>query len=161
MLQVPARLDCLGRRIMSELWRPVVGYEGTYEVSDAGRVRRVGGRVLKRTGRGKNRYPSVNLSVAGVARCRFVHLLVIEAFVGPRPLGMQARHLNGDRNDPRLVNLRWGTPSENNLDRVAHGTHHYAARTACSQGHAFDDANTYITVEGARRCRKCRRSDAA
>lgn len=44
---------------------------------------------------------------------RFVHRMVLEAFVGPRPEGMVAMHLNNDRADNRVENLRWGTLSEN------------------------------------------------
>lgn len=145
-----------------ETWLPVAGYEGAYEVSNLGAVRRVGGRTLRHSLRGKGLYPSVNLSLNGRARCRFVHLLVLQAFVGERPSPeMQGRHLNGNKFDARLANLQWGTPSENNLDRVAHGTHQNAAKAACPQGHEYDSANTYRTAEGARRCRACRRRAAA
>lgn len=49
-----------------------------------------------------------------------VHRLVLEAFVGPCPAGMVGCHNNGDHTDNRLENLRWDTPSANNLDRIAH-----------------------------------------
>ena len=42
--------------------------------------------------------------------------------MGPRPEGMECRHLNGDRKDNRIENLRWGTRAENAQDRVIHGT---------------------------------------
>lgn len=58
----------------------------------------------------------------GFRRTRKVHRLVLEAFVGPRPVGFQARHLNGDRRDNRLENLAWGTALENARDRDRHGT---------------------------------------
>jgi HNH endonuclease len=51
-----------------------------------------------------------------------VHGLVLEAFVGPRPDGMQCRHKNGIRHDNRVENLAWGTPQENSDDRTQHGT---------------------------------------
>jgi hypothetical protein len=51
-----------------------------------------------------------------------VHLLVLTAFVGPPANGQQCRHLNGDRCDPRLENLTWGTAKENSADRILHGT---------------------------------------
>lgn len=53
---------------------------------------------------------------------RFVHRLLLEAFVGPCPPGMQACHRNGDPADNRLDNLRWGTPASNMADQKIHGT---------------------------------------
>jgi hypothetical protein len=51
-----------------------------------------------------------------------VHRLVLEAFVGPCPAGMEACHNNGVRTDNRLENLRWDTRSANCRDRIRHGT---------------------------------------
>lgn len=55
-------------------------------------------------------------------RCRFVHLLVLYAFKGPCPEGLQGRHLNGNRLDCRADNLAWGTVQENHDDKQRHGT---------------------------------------
>ncbi len=55
-------------------------------------------------------------------KMRYIHLLVLEAFKGPRPEGMQARHLNGVRTDNRPENLEWGTCKENHADKRIHGT---------------------------------------
>jgi hypothetical protein len=52
-----------------------------------------------------------------------VHCLVLEAFVGPRPNGMQGCHFpNQNYSDNRLENLRWDTPAGNWGDRIANGT---------------------------------------
>jgi hypothetical protein len=51
-----------------------------------------------------------------------VHRIILETFVGPRPDGMQCRHLNGNASDNRLENLTWGTPQENSQDAARHGT---------------------------------------
>lgn len=51
-----------------------------------------------------------------------VHLLVLRLFRGPAPEGMQARHLDGNKDNNRLDNLEWGTPKENNQDKIRHGT---------------------------------------
>src|SRR5690606_11426355 len=51
-----------------------------------------------------------------------VHHLVASAFHGQRPRGHECRHLNGAPSDCRAENLSWGTPKENGLDRILHGT---------------------------------------
>lgn len=52
-----------------------------------------------------------------------VHRLVLEAFVGPCPEGMECRHLDDDPINNKLENLRWGTRSENMYDSVRNGKH--------------------------------------
>jgi hypothetical protein len=63
----------------------------------------------------------VSLCTNGVAYKRAVHRLVLEAFVGLRPLGMECRHLNGKCRDNRLDNLKWGSTDENLADKIQHG----------------------------------------
>jgi hypothetical protein len=52
----------------------------------------------------------------------YVHRLVLEAFIGPCPPGLECRHLDRDPSNCRLDNLCWGTPLENNHDKRTHGT---------------------------------------
>jgi hypothetical protein len=125
--------------MMQEVWQPVVGYEGLYEVSDLGRVRSLDrwlpcrdgqrqwhrGKVLKQLSNG-NGYQGVSLSnlCEGIKPKRmYAHSLVLESFVGPRPSGHQAAHGDGDRSNNRLSNLRWATVSDNLADKLDHGTH--------------------------------------
>ena len=94
-----------------ERWKPVVGWEGFYEVSDWGRVRRIVGQ--HRSGG----YPAVTLSIPGRPTKRIrVHLLVLEAFKGPRPYRCEALHGNDIAYDNRAVYLRWGSRRENLAD---------------------------------------------
>lgn len=51
-----------------------------------------------------------------------VHLVILEVFCGPAPKGLCARHLNGNKRDNRLKNLRWGTYKQNTQDRWKHNT---------------------------------------
>lgn len=110
----------------AEEWRAVVGYEGFYEVSDLGRVRSLD-RTIQRKGQGphtiKGRvlspspdgggYLGVMLSVHGKARRAVIHRIVLLAFCGMPGEGEQADHINFDRSDNRLCNLRWIHHSEN------------------------------------------------
>lgn len=52
----------------------------------------------------------------------FVHVLLLIAFVGPKPKGHVTRHLNGNPQDNDLTNIVWGTPKQNYEDALRHGT---------------------------------------
>lgn len=58
----------------------------------------------------------------GSYRREYVHRLVLECIHGPAPEGMEARHLDGNRDNNALGNLRWGTRKENHADKKLHGT---------------------------------------
>lgn len=140
-------------------WKPVVGFPNYWVSADGEVFTEVLGRSLRQTV-GKNGYFVVNLSCGGITKTRTVHSLVIEAFVGPKPDALEARHLDGNAHNNRLVNLKYGTSSQNKLDTVAHGHHHNANKTHCRHGHAFDPANTLHAPPGKpthRQCRACAR----
>lgn len=99
-----------------EEWRPVVGWEGLYEVSSHGRVRSC--KVL-RPGL-TNGYKRVVLCDDGRRVTRGVHILVAEAFCGDRS-GPLVRHLDGTRDNNRATNLAFGTHLDNSADMIAHG----------------------------------------
>jgi hypothetical protein len=58
----------------------------------------------------------------GKVTCRYVHRLVLEAFVGPCPAGMEGCHKDGNTANNHQTNLRWGTKASNSFDTVLHGT---------------------------------------
>lgn len=119
--------------------REVPGCPGYY-VTNTGRVwstrahRGSRGRWLKLTNHNRG-YPSVRIQ----NKTRLLHSVVAEAFHGPRPVGLEVRHLNGNPLDNRASNLKWGTRSSNTLDQVRHGTHNQASKTECPQGHPYTD----------------------
>jgi hypothetical protein len=130
-----------------EIWRPVVGYEGLYEVSDLGNVRsldrevvgvrygkevtwKLKGKMLKPCQDGNYGLLAVKLPLA---RTRKIHRLVMEAFVGPCPENMEVCHWNGIPSDNRLENLRYDTHSANMQDAIRHGSYH---SEKCKAGYA-------------------------
>ena len=157
-----------------ENWRPVSGYEGVYSVSDHGRMRsdsRVAtyflarGEVTRHYAEkllvirlGTDGYPIVTLRKSGANRTLRVHRLVLESFVGPRPVGMCARHLDDNRDNNNLSNLAWGTPLENSLDARSNGRlNQNSNKTHCPQGHAYSADNTVLWKSNRRGCRTCQR----
>lgn len=145
--------------LRGEVWRAVPQYEGLYEVSNLGRLRSLPrattrGRLLKqRVIVGK--YLGTALSQEGREVNRLTHHLVAAAFLGSRPEGADVRHLDGNAANNCADNLAYGTHAENMRDMVQHGTNAMLARTHCPQGHPYDEANTYFTPTGGRRCRAC------
>jgi hypothetical protein len=105
----------------NEVWKPVVGYEGYYEVSNYGKVRNVK--------KGQSRRVNHVLALAkcpqgylyvGIRKDGYetrktyrVHRLVASAFIGECPVGYEVNHLNGVKDDNRVCNLQYVTPKEN------------------------------------------------
>lgn len=124
----------------AERWLPVVGYEGFYEVSDLGRVRSVNRTTSKRRLIGKMLSPvrnrngghvAVHLCRDGKRETRFVHWLVLRAFVGEGPDGFECDHINFDARDNRASNLRW-------ISHVENVRHSYSNRRhATGERHPF------------------------
>jgi len=121
-----------------EIWKPIPGWPA-YEVSNLGRVRSyytyakrphghkrservIAGepqRILKV--RSKLRYPYVILRAGRRSRTVQIHRLVLEAFVGPRPVGLMSCHNDGDAFNNHLDNLRYDTPRANVQDTIRMG----------------------------------------
>lgn len=149
-------------------WRQCPGVPG-YEVSSDGRIRSVPRIVIFKNGHQKSvkgcerktflvkGYRHLALGVDGKKRNFYVHLLVCEAFHGPRPSPVhEARHLNGDPLDNSAANLTWGTKRENALDTVRHGRNPWANKTHCPQGHEYTPENTaYWAPSYGRFCKAC------
>ena len=104
----------------------------------------------------------MSLYTQGKNKIRYVHSLVAESFIGPRPEGMEVCHNDGDPTNNHLDNLRYGTSSGNELDKVRHGTHYNAAKTHCPLGHELFTENipTSIAKLGRRQCLACVRARA-
>lgn len=159
-----------------ENWADIPGHPG-YQASDLGRIRSVDriGESRRRGGvvsvklRGKiiqaktlpNGYVRVHL---GSKYADYVHRLVLLAFVGDCPPGLECAHDDGIRGNNQLGNLAWKTRSANGLDRRRHGTATLGERnpswagSICRNGHAYTEENTRLHRRGdnvVRICRAC------
>lgn len=122
---------------MQEIWKPVPGYEGAYEVSSVGHVRSMerscfspnsGGyrtvpmKTLKVDIANIGHYPRVTLFRDGDRKKFKVADLVASAFIGPKPAGYETCHEDGNPSNSSAENLRYDTPRGNQADRKRHGT---------------------------------------
>lgn len=113
---------------MIEKWINIDGFE-SYQISNFGRVKRVTtapicnyGRILKQPCNNDG-YPGVTLYNKSVRKTIKIHVLVLSAFVGPKPNGLERLHIDGNPKNNRLTNLRYGTHKENMNDKMKHSRH--------------------------------------
>lgn len=154
-----------------ERWLPVPGYEGFYDASDLGRIRsldrmvRTNGGAMRLSpgqvlagGTYKDGHKHVTLCREGKRRTFTIHGVIMLTFVGPRPEGLEIRHLNGIPDDNRVVNLAYGTALENAEDRDdRHGRNFQSNKTHCPFNHKYTPENTYVVpTTGVRQCKACR-----
>lgn len=126
---------CPGRRgiffpvgIDVEIWKSIPSYEGKYEISSHGNIRRAPwvncfGSVSHgylRKPYVRRGYKVIGLNFCGKRKKYHVHILVAKVFIGDRPHGMEIRHLDGNKLNNHISNLQYGTPKENGEDRVKH-----------------------------------------
>jgi len=117
--------------ISTEIWKDIPNYIGLYQASNYGNIKS----LKKKYGNNGNYkeivlkpYPIsrehlyVNLYKENKIKKYYIHRLILETFVGPCPLGMECRHLDGNPKNNRLENLKWGTHKENVQDSIGHGT---------------------------------------
>lgn len=155
----------------AERWRPIKGCEGSYEVSDAGRVRSLDrvvngrvryGRVLKQRPIKHGGYLVVSISIDGKSSPKYVSRLVAQAFVPKPNLLPDVRHLNGDILDNRAENLAW---AERNVNDAENWSERRSRPVVRSDGATFPSAtaaarevgvSTAAVVAACRRGGVCR-----
>lgn len=103
------------------VWKPVVGWEDLYEVSEYGRVRNRSGYVLNRR-ISIYGYDCPGLSRHSTQKYYMAHRLVAAAFIGPCPEGKEVNHIDGNRLNNHVSNLEYVTRRENILHQRTLGT---------------------------------------
>lgn len=114
---------------MKEEWRPIPGWESS-EVSNLGRIRSVTRPAfIRKPYVGKWGHLWIAIREPGKSRSISIHRAVALAFIGPAPSPVhQAAHNDGNPSNNVVSNIRWATHSENQMDRVAHGTSNRGTR---------------------------------
>lgn len=147
---------------MNEEWKYVDGFRDLYEVSNLGRVRSYSTyppRVLKLFDNKKSMQLQTNFSLDGQAYLIRPCILVLEAFVSPRPDGLHCCHNDGDYHNNILNNLRWDTSYSNMQDKIEHGNNHQLNKNYCPKKHEYNKQNTIVrNHRNTRECRACARA---
>jgi hypothetical protein len=99
---------------MEEIWKDI-GIK-KYAVSNMGNVRGADGIRLLKSGCNEKGYKHVVICKDGIQKNKKIHHLVMEAFVGERPIGYDTDHINRIRGDNRLENLRYCSKRDNMLN---------------------------------------------
>jgi hypothetical protein len=157
-----------------EYWLAVPGFEGQYDASNLGRVRSLD-RVVVRRGQTptlsvRGRILAANPDIAGYPVVslpgrtpRRVHTLVMAAFVGDCPDGLEVCHHRDIKADNRLCELRYDSHAANHADKTRNGHDHNANKTRCPAGHPYAGENLMIGRRGNgrtfRMCRTCQREN--
>lgn len=127
---VSAPTEKRGAMVQTEIWKPVVGYEGLYEVSNTGKVRSLERiTTVGRRGIGKELkqyllpcgYLDVSLSNSGKIKHKRVHRLVADAFCENPDGKGEVNHKDGNKQNNSACNLEWCTNSENMIHAYQQG----------------------------------------
>lgn len=111
---------------MKEIWKPIKGYEGLYEVSNKGRVKTLDkffdwvddikifhkGRIIKKCN-DSDGYEIIGLTKNKIRKTAKVHRLVAQAFISNSKKKPHINHVDNNRKNNNVSNLEWVTPSEN------------------------------------------------
>lgn len=163
--------------IQSETWRDIPGYEGYYQASDLGGIKSLRRVIMRSNGSPQTirerilkpafdtfGYLHVVLNAPDKSIKTFrVHRLVMWAFNGPTPDGLEICHNDGEHTNNRLDNLRFDTHAANMADTVTHGVTEKFRTKECPQGHAYDEKNTGYSFRKSdgfwvKHCRACKRA---
>ncbi len=108
--------------IINEIWKPIINYEDYYEISNYGRVKslKFGKEKILKPGTDNKGYLYVILRSNNKSKKYFVHRLVMDAFIGRCPYGMEICHNDGNPLNNKKENLRYDTHSANQKDRIKH-----------------------------------------
>lgn len=139
---------------MKELWKDIKDYEGIYQVSNLGRVKRVAtGRVLKGC-KDKYGYLRVDLCKNGKHKNHKIHRLVAQAFIPNTENKLEVNHIDENKTNNTVSNLEWMTAKENSN----HGTRNERMAKAISKSNSIPIISTniktgeYREFYGSREC---------
>lgn len=124
---------------IEEVWKDIPGWENLYQASNWGYIKSLilykgkPSRILQTWCYGNYGHLEVTLCKNKTKTRHKVHRLILETFIGSCPSGMECRHLDGNPKNNKLSNLIWGTPKENQSDRILHGTDNRGSKQGSSK----------------------------
>ena len=128
---------------MNEIWKDIEEYEGLYQVSNLGRVKRVNTNRILSSDINSQGYLRVKLSKNSTKSNKRIHRLVAQAFI-PNPENKpQVNHIDEDKINKLVSNLNWMTAKENNN----HGTRNARMGESISKSNSIPIIATNLTTD--------------
>lgn len=141
--------------------KDIKGYEGLYQISDEGQVRRIhkDGSTRPVKGKGGSKYYTVDLCKDGKPKCFNVHRLVAEAFLEMPEGCKEVNHKDGNKKNNHVDNLEWVTQKENLLHAIEQLQHYPFGKPArkvnCIDAETGEIIQTFPSLmDAARACGK-------
>ena len=111
------------------IWKDIPGYAGAYQASINGEIKNSRSGFTLKPWKHPRGYVAVTLSIDGKKTKHLLHKLVLLTFVGPCPPGQETLHLDDNKVNNGMSNLRYGTPKENRETiKYQRGTSHSQVR---------------------------------
>lgn len=146
-----------------EIWKPIVGYEGLYEISNYGNIRSMPRVIMRKDGKpyavktikvlkpcyDKDGYLRIELNNNGVAKKYYVHRLVANSFIPNNSNKSQVNHKNAVKDDNSIENLEWVTNQENR--------DHAVKNKLQPLQHGIKNPNVKLTVEKVLKIKRLKR----
>ena len=117
---------------MEEFWKDIEDYEGVYQVSSFGRVKRIKTDRILTSHKNSGGYLRVDLSKNSVVYAKSIHRLVAQAFIPNPENKSQVNHIDEDKTNNKVSNLEWMTAKENSN----HGTRNERVGKAISKSNS-------------------------
>ena len=132
-------------QIKNECWKDIAGYEGLYEISSHGRVRR--NNLILHNNYNSYGYLHVSLCKNGIIKTIPIHTLVAKAFIKNPKNYVEINHIDGNKTNNYFENLEWCSRLYNNIHAIKTGLRKTKPLSMYKNGLKIKTFNNRLEIE--------------